>query len=141
MELQSPTRGRSQRAANVEARRRLAERMSRAEEILGSYLAAGDEIEGFQASILAAENRQSEALGALAGLLGRSQAAELAGVDLARVRSALARLTNRSGPAPPKTPQAQGDLTPAPPAPGPAPGFGVPAGRSSSVSLDPTPHP
>lgn len=142
MEAHSSTRGRSQKAANVEARRRLAERMSRAEEVLGSYLAAGDEIEAFRASIRVAEDRQSESLAALAGLVGRSQAAELAGVDEARVRSALARPANKARPGTPRPSEPQGHPSPTPPpAPGPVPSSVVAPGRSSSTSLTPRPAP
>jgi hypothetical protein len=59
--------------------------------VLGAYLAAGDDIGSLRAAITQAERRQADALATLAGLVGRSQAAGLAGVDEPQVRAALAR--------------------------------------------------
>ena len=50
---------RSQKGAQAEARRRLAERMTEAEKVLGCYLAAGEQIEDFNAAIAEAEDRQA----------------------------------------------------------------------------------
>ncbi|MGH9069230.1 MAG: hypothetical protein ACRD0J_17340 [Acidimicrobiales bacterium] len=82
---------RSQRGAQAEARRRLAERMGPAREALGAYLGAVEEVEVHRAAMAGAEDRAGVALARLAKAVGRVQAASLAGVEEAKVRSAVAK--------------------------------------------------
>ncbi|MGH9122486.1 MAG: hypothetical protein ACRDYC_11195 [Acidimicrobiales bacterium] len=89
MAARSPNR--SQSGAKAEARRRVSERMADVEEVLGSYLAAGCDAVRLRAEADSAEERQADALVKLAGMLGRTMAAEMAGVEERQVRSVLAR--------------------------------------------------
>jgi hypothetical protein len=65
--------------------------MAAAEEVLGDYITAGEDAERLRAEVGQAEIRQADALARLAGLVGRAMAADMAEVDEAKVRSALAR--------------------------------------------------
>jgi topoisomerase IA-like protein len=93
MAARGPTR--SQSGAKAEARRRVAEKMAAAEEVLGDYITAGEDAARLRAEVGQAEIRQADALARLAGLVGRAMAADMAGVDEAKVRSALARKPTR----------------------------------------------
>jgi hypothetical protein len=95
MAARAPTR--SQSGAKAEARRRVAEKMAAAEEVLGDYITAGSDAERLRAEVARAEGRQADALGRLAGLVGRAMAADMAEVDEAKVRSALAKRPARRG--------------------------------------------
>ena len=96
MASRTPTR--SQSGAKAEARRRVAEKMAAAEEVLGDYITAGQDAERLRAEVDQAESRQADALARLAGLVGRAMAADMAEVDEAKVRSALARKPTRQPP-------------------------------------------
>jgi len=96
MASRAPTR--SQSGAKAEARRRVAEKMAAAEEVLGDYITAGQDAERLRAEVGKAESRQADALARLAGLVGRAMAADMAEVDEAKVRSALARKPTRQAP-------------------------------------------
>ena len=96
MAARAPTR--SQSGAKAEARRRVAEKMAAAEEVLGDYITAGEDADRLRAEVARAEGRQADALGRLAGLVGRAMAADMAEVDEAKVRSALAKRPTRGGP-------------------------------------------
>lgn len=109
MAARAPTR--SQSGAKAEARRRVAEKMAAAEEVLGDYITAGEDAERFRAEVARAEGRQADALGRLAGLVGRAMAADMAEVDEAKVRSALAKRPARRGVAGSDTTQASDDTT------------------------------
>lgn len=98
MAARSPVR--SQAGARAEARRRVAEKLALAESILGDYLAAGEEAERLRSEAAAADAAQADALARLARVVGRTMAAEMAGVEEAKVRSALARRSAPAGEAP-----------------------------------------
>jgi len=69
--------------------------MAAAEEVLGDYITAGQDAARLRAEVGQAESRQADALARLAGLVGRAMAADMAEVDEAKVRSALARKPTR----------------------------------------------
>ena len=109
MAARAPTR--SQSGAKAEARRRVAEKMAAAEEVLGDYITAGEDADRLRAEVARAEGRQADALGRLASLVGRAMAADMAEVDEAKVRSALAKRPARRGEAGSDTTQASDDTT------------------------------
>lgn len=111
MAARAPTR--SQSGAKAEARRRVAEKMAAAEEVLGDYITAGEDAERLRAEVARAEGRQAEALGRLAGLVGRAMAADMAEVDEAKVRSALAKRPARREAGSDTTDGATGEQPPA----------------------------
>ncbi len=71
--------------------------MAEAEELLGVYIAAGDHADELSAQVRSIEADQADALARLARLVGRGMAADMAEVDGARVRSALARKSSDGG--------------------------------------------
>lgn len=70
--------------------------MAAAEEVLGDYITAGEDAERLRTEVERAESRQADALARLAGLVGRAMAADMAEVDEAKVRSALAKKPTRA---------------------------------------------
>ncbi|MGH9120537.1 MAG: hypothetical protein ACRDYC_01100 [Acidimicrobiales bacterium] len=65
--------------------------MAAVSDVLATYLAAGEDAVRLRGEADRAEERQGEALAKLAGMLGRTMAAQMAGVEESAVRSAIAR--------------------------------------------------
>jgi hypothetical protein len=116
----------------------VAEKMAAAEEVLGDYITAGEDAERLRLEVERAESRQADALARLAGLVGRAMAADMAEVDEAKVRSALAKKPTRAS-----QPDTARDADAAaegssPSGPGPEPTSGEarsePAGREPAVA-------
>ena len=81
---------RSPRGAQAEAKRRLAERIARAESALADFLEASEQIDYARQLIASYEGHQQRSLASLIDAVGREQAADLTGVDDRQIRAALA---------------------------------------------------
>lgn len=84
---------RSPRGVQAEAKRRLADRMAKAESALADYLEASEQIDYARQLIVSYEGHQQRALVSLIDAIGREQAADLAGVDERQIRAALSAQT------------------------------------------------
>lgn len=93
----APRRPRApQSTAKAEARRRVSEKLGAIEALLSDYIAAGEDAERLHRELEALDERRGDLLVNLVGLVGRPMAAEMAGVDEATVRSAIARHSART---------------------------------------------
>ncbi len=98
--------------------------MAAAEEVLGDYITAGEDAERLRLEVERAESRQADALARLAGLVGRAMAADMAEVDEAKVRSALAKKPTRASQPDTARDAAAATDSSSPPAPGQEPTSG-----------------
>lgn len=81
----------------AEAKRRLAESMTRAESALADFLEASEQIDYARQLIASYEGHQQRALASLIDAVGRDQASELTGVDERQIRAAVAQARTPTG--------------------------------------------